>query len=44
MKTGSMHLREKIDREAFAKKDVKPLLSHLKAITLTNGGGRGVLR
>jgi hypothetical protein len=29
-----MRLREKIVREAFAKKDVKPLLSHLKAITL----------
>ncbi len=29
-----MELREKIVREAFAKKDVKPLLSHLRAIPL----------
>lgn len=29
-----MELREKIVREAFAKKGVKPLLSHLRAITL----------
>ncbi|OAN56833.1 hypothetical protein [Sphingobium sp. TCM1] len=29
-----MELREKIVREAFAKKDVKPLLSHLRAISL----------
>lgn len=29
-----MELREKIVREAFAKKDLKPLLSHLRAISL----------
>ena len=29
-----MELREKIVREAFAKKDVKPLLSHHNAIAL----------
>ena len=34
VKESSMELREKFVREAFAKKDLKPLLSHLRAIPL----------
>lgn len=34
MKVSSIELREKFVREAFAKKDFKPLLSHLRAIPL----------
>jgi hypothetical protein len=33
-----MELREKIVREAFTKKDLKPLLSHLRATPLGSDG------
>jgi len=39
-----MELREKIVREAFAKKDVKQLLSHLRAISLGAGCGAAALQ